>query len=74
MRGIARDISESKRSEAELKQKLAELQQWYEVMLGREERVLELKREADALRQRLGEPPRYAVELADEQPAAGTRS
>lgn len=74
VRGIARDISETKRSEAELKQKLAELQQWYEVMLGREERVLELKREADALRQRLGEPPRYAVELADEQPAAGAPS
>lgn len=53
--------------EAELQQRLGELQQWYDVTLDREERVLELKREADALRQRLGEPPRYAVELGTAQ-------
>lgn len=74
VRGMARDISERKRNEDELKQKLAELRDLHEAMLGREERVLELKREADALRQRLGEPQRYAVELADEQPAAGAPS
>lgn len=58
-------IVSKKRQQAELRQKLAELQQWYEVMLGRERRILELKREADALRQRLDEPRRYAEDLAD---------
>jgi len=58
-------IVSKKRQQAELRQKLAELQQWYEVMLGREGRILELKREADALRQRLDEPRRYAEDLAD---------
>jgi diguanylate cyclase len=71
------DITERKRIEAELQQKLTELQRWYEVMLDREGRVLELKREADALRRRLGEPPLYAVELAADlsaiPPAAGSR-
>ena len=57
-------IVSKKRMEIQARRQLAELRQWYEVMLGREERVLELKREADALRRRLGEPPRYAVELA----------
>ena len=60
-------IVSKKRMRADAVRQLDELQQWYEVMLGREERVLELKREADALRQRLGEAPRYAVELAGEQ-------
>lgn len=77
MSGTHLDITERKRIEAELQQKLTELQRWYEVMLDREGRVLELKREADALRQRLGEPPLYAVELAAglsaTPPAAGTR-
>ena len=62
--GTVQDITERQRIEAELQRKLGELQQWYEVMLGREGRVLELKHEADSLRQRLGEPPHYAMELA----------
>ena len=70
-------IVSKKRMGAKAERQLAELQQWYEVMLGREERVLELKREADALRQRLGEAPRYAVELTDDSaetpPLAGTQ-
>jgi PAS domain S-box-containing protein len=67
--GTVQDITERQRIEAELQRKLTELQQWYEVMLGREERVLELKHEADSLRKRLGEPPRFAMELADDLPA-----
>lgn len=60
----AHDITQRKRAEAELQDQLAELSQWYEVMLGREARTLELKQEADALRRRLGEAPRYALESA----------
>ena len=63
-----RDITGRKQAEAELQEKLTELQQWYEAMLTREARVLELKQEVDTLRQRLGEPPRYTQELAIELP------
>lgn len=65
---LQQHIAQRQRSEAEIQRQLAELQQWYEVMLDREDRVLELKREADILRQRLGEPPLYAVELAADSP------
>jgi hypothetical protein len=44
----------------ELAQQLRELQRWRAVTLGREGRVIELKREVDELLARLGEPPRFA--------------
>jgi len=70
---LQQHIAQRQRSEAEIQRQLAELRQWYEVMLDREDRVLELKREADALRQRLGEPPLYAIELtADSSTLAPT--
>lgn len=61
-------IVSKKHQQAELQQQFAELSQWHEVMLGREGRVLELKREADALRRRLGDAPHYAEELAEAAP------
>ncbi len=57
--GITRDITERKRAEQKILAQLDELRRWQDVMLGREDRVLELKREVNALRQRLGEPVRY---------------
>jgi len=63
---IFQDITERKRQENALKGQLAELQRWYELTLDREDRVIELKREVDALLRRLGEPPHYANE---EEPA-----
>lgn len=53
-------ITERKRAEAAIKTQLNELQRWHEATLGREGRILDLKREVNALRARLGEPPRYA--------------
>lgn len=47
------------RAEERLHAQLDELRRWQQVMLGREGRVLELKREINALHARLGEPPRY---------------
>lgn len=47
------------RAEERLHAQLDELRRWQQVMLGREGRVLELKREVNALHARLGEPPRY---------------
>lgn len=65
--GHCYDITERKRSEEQIQSQLSELQQWYEVMLGREERVLELKHEVNQLRQRLGEAPCYTEAPADAQ-------
>lgn len=52
-------ITERKRAEAAVKAQLHELQRWHEATLGREDRILDLKREVNDLRARLGLPPRY---------------
>lgn len=57
---IVRDISERRRAEATVRGQFDELRRWYAVTLDREGRVAELKAEVNALRARLGEPPRYA--------------
>jgi PAS domain S-box-containing protein len=44
-----RDITERKKTDAEIRAQLHELQRWHEAMLGREERVIELKREVNEL-------------------------
>jgi PAS domain S-box-containing protein len=50
---------ETSRRDAELRARIDELGRWQQATLGREGRVLELKREVNALLARLGEPPRY---------------
>jgi PAS domain S-box-containing protein len=54
------DITERKLAAAKDRQQLKELRQWYELTLGRENRVVELKSEVNALQRRLGEAPAYA--------------
>lgn len=46
---VGRDITERKRADEEIKIQLEELQRWHEAMLGREDRILELKREVNEL-------------------------
>jgi len=53
------DITTRRQMENELREQMNELQHWYEVTLGREGRVLELKREVNALLTQTGQPPRY---------------
>jgi PAS domain S-box-containing protein len=53
------DITERKRRERELAQTYAEIDRFNEAMIGREERVIEMKREVNALRARLGLEPAY---------------
>lgn len=48
-----------KKAEEQSKSQLEELKRWQAVMLGREDRVQELKREVNELCRRLGEPIRY---------------
>ncbi len=57
--GIARDITERKRTEAQLMEQLDELRRWHAVTLDREARILDLKREVNVLLAQLGQPPRY---------------
>ncbi|HWD93195.1 MAG TPA: response regulator [Verrucomicrobiae bacterium] len=50
---------ERKRAEEEIRNHLRELQQWHEATLGREDRVLELKREVNDLLANQNLPARY---------------
>jgi PAS domain S-box-containing protein len=58
------DITERKQAEEALTAQLEELQRWHEVTLGREMRVIDLKREVNALLAALGQPARYASATA----------
>jgi two-component system, sensor histidine kinase and response regulator len=60
------DISARKQSDTQLKAQISELQRWHEATLGRELRILELKREVNELLQAQGQPPRYASAEAEE--------
>ena len=55
---------ERKHAEDEIKRQLEELQRWQDVMLGREDRVQELKCEVNELCRRLGERARYPSQEA----------
>lgn len=57
--GITRDVTERKKMEDQVRQQLAELLRWQEIMLGRESRVQQLKSEVNALLLKLGQPIRY---------------
>ena len=57
---LCRDITERRQAEAKLSEQLAELQRWQNVMIGREDRILKVKKEVNELLARLGEPPRYS--------------
>jgi len=58
--GTHLEITERKHAEAEIENQLLELQRWQEVLLGREDRVLGLKREVNELLVRQNQPLRYA--------------
>jgi PAS domain S-box-containing protein len=58
------DITERKRAEEQIKSQLEELQRWQDVMLGREDRVQELKREVNQLCRRIGDTARYPSQEA----------
>ncbi|MFH2045619.1 MAG: PAS domain-containing protein [Pseudomonadota bacterium] len=59
----ARDITEQIRTNMELGGKIEELERWNRAVLGRETRVIELKREVNKLLEKAGQPPRYADTL-----------
>lgn len=57
---IVQDITPRKQVEMKLKEQFDELHRWQEATLGRESRVLELKREVNELLAGSGRPPRYS--------------
>lgn len=59
---MVRDTTERKQTEQRVREQLAELLRWQEVMLGREDRVQALKAEINALLAGQNLPPRYGVE------------
>jgi two-component system, chemotaxis family, CheB/CheR fusion protein len=71
---IARDVTNRKRAEEELRRAHAELQARAEELsrfnsaaVGRELRMIELKKEINELYQRLGEPARYPLDFEQEE-------
>lgn len=57
---IINDITIRKQAEEKISDQLKELRRWNEAMLDREERVLDLKREVNALLHASGNPVRYS--------------
>ncbi|MCJ7678017.1 MAG: PAS domain S-box protein, partial [Anaerolineales bacterium] len=57
--GFFRDITERRQAEEQLNEHLDELRRWHKSTLGREMRVLDLKREVNELLAQTGLPPRY---------------
>lgn len=58
--GMAIETTTQRLAEERIRANLSELSRMHALMLGREARVLELKREVNALRARLGEAAKYA--------------
>jgi|GEM_PF-3379876 len=54
-----RDITERRENEERLHKSMAELERFNRLMVGREVRVMELKKEVNELRRTLGQPPTY---------------
>jgi PAS domain S-box-containing protein len=57
---VLHDITARRHAEDKIREQLSELERWHAAMLGREERVLELKREINAVLTAAGQPARYA--------------
>jgi hypothetical protein len=63
---VARDITARKSAELEIARQLDELQRWQAVMLDREDRIMELKREVNELLRRAGETVRYPSQAGED--------
>lgn len=63
-----KDISAIKLAEQEIRQKMEELARFNNLMVGRELRMIELKKEVNDLCQRLGLEKKYNLDLDKEQP------
>ncbi|PKO12308.1 MAG: hypothetical protein CVU39_25015 [Chloroflexi bacterium HGW-Chloroflexi-10] len=60
--GAAQDITERKQSEEALRYKIDELQRFQRLTVGRELRMIELKKEINSLLKHAGEPEKYRID------------
>lgn len=67
--GIGTDISKRKEAEEVIQRQIKELTQFNSVSVGRELRMIELKKEINALCTQAGQPPRYALDFLEERSA-----
>jgi PAS domain S-box-containing protein len=65
MQGTHQDITGRKTNEAKIMEQLQELKRWHNVTLGREERILELKRDINHLLKESGREPRFSISSED---------
>lgn len=61
------DITSRKEAEQLLQENMDELKRFNQVMVSRETRMIELKKELNALCQKWGEPPRYPLNFENEE-------
>ena len=61
MISVTRDITERKQTEEALKQNYAEIERVNNVTVGREVRMVELKREVNTLLKAVGQPEKYRI-------------
>ncbi len=59
---MAQDITERKRAEEKILEQFDELKRWQNVILGREERIIELKKEVNELLELLGKEKKYHLD------------
>jgi PAS domain S-box-containing protein len=71
--GIGTDISKRKETEEVIQRQIKELTQFNSVSVGRELRMIELKKEINALCAQAGQPPRYALDFLEEHVAIHDR-
>jgi PAS domain S-box-containing protein len=60
-RGADRDVTEHEQLERSRRERLAELEEFQSVMLGRESRIVEMKEEVNDLLRQLGRPRKYDI-------------
>ncbi len=58
---LVRDVSEKMSSEQEIKKRMSEIEKLNRFMIGREERIIEVKKEVNELLRKMGEQPKYKV-------------
>lgn len=56
---VMRNIEERKQAEEKIKAQLNELKKWHATTIGREERIIEMKKEVNALLEKLGQQKKY---------------
>ncbi|MHA1220005.1 MAG: hypothetical protein ACTSO5_15200, partial [Candidatus Heimdallarchaeaceae archaeon] len=62
-RGVDKDITDRKKAEEKLHQKLEELGIFHETAVNRELKMIELKKEINEICEKYGEKPRYDTNL-----------